>query len=361
MRSLFLASAAAALVAVAPAAAAPHGRESPAPASPAVVPGPTGKVQPALPRLQGPAAAARPGSQFATPAIASTLRQDDARVAAVAYRLALAGKSLCPDSYPLTGMLLHHLPEYGPEERRLIRAQTPVDRGPGVLTVIEGSPAAQAGLVAGDVLLSVNGRSFPSPLAMAAEPKRKKWRLKVEATEKQLEAELRRGPAELRVLRDGRETATVLGSVPGCVGRVRLARSKQTNAFSLRGYVVMTTSMLRYVRSDDELAVVLGHELAHSILGHEGMRDEEGLFAGLGIKPSNVWRREEQADRFGLRLLAAAGFDLDSAIPFWHRYLGDYDWFPQIFRSHPSRGARAKIAREEIAAIRREAAVRSGS
>ena len=53
---------------------------------------------------------------------------------------------------------------------------------------------------------------------------------------------------------------------------------------------------------------------------------------------------------------AAAGYDLDAAIPFWRRYLGKYDWFPQIFRSHPSLGARERIAAEEIAAIRREKA-----
>jgi predicted Zn-dependent protease len=65
-----------------------------------------------------------------------------------------------------------------------------------------------------------------------------------------------------------------------------------------------------------------------------------------------MWKREAAADRLGLRLMAAAGYDLDAAIPFWDRYLGQYDWFPQIFRSHPSRGARGKIARDEIAAIR---------
>jgi predicted Zn-dependent protease len=156
------------------------------------------------------------------------------------------------------------------------------------------------------------------------------------------------------VLRHGQQREVVLGSEPGCIGRVRLARSDQMNAFSLRGYVVMTTAMLAYARSEDELAVVLGHELSHSILGHQGLRDEEGLLAGLGIKASAMWKREAAADRLGLRLMAAAGYDLDAAIPFWDRYLGQYDWFPQIFRSHPSRGAREKIAREEIAAIRGE-------
>jgi predicted Zn-dependent protease len=118
----------------------------------------------------------------------------------------------------------------------------------------------------------------------------------------------------------------------------------------------MTTSMLKFLRSDAELAVVLGHELAHNIFGHRQMRNEEGVLSGLGLKPSAVWKREEAADRFGLRLMAAADYDLDAAIPFWRRYLGKYDWFPQIFRSHPSLGARERIAAEEIAAIRREKA-----
>jgi predicted Zn-dependent protease len=146
--------------------------------------------------------------------------------------------------------------------------------------------------------------------------------------------------------------SVTLGSEPGCLGRVRLARSTQVNAFATGRTVVMTTAMLAFLRSDDELAVVLGHELAHNIFGHPATRTEEGLLAGLGIKASAMWKREEAADRFGLRLVADAGFDLEAAIPFWRRYLGKYDWFPQIFRSHPSLGAREKIAAEEIAAIR---------
>lgn len=309
-------------------------------------------------------AGARPESAAAAPvradtveaAASTTLRQDDLRVALVAYRLALAGSPLCGDRHPLTGMLFHHLAEYEPGDRPLMVARYGLDRGPGVLSVLADTPAARSGLVAGDVLLAVNGRPLPSGASVAAVPKRQKWRRLADEAEAELETALRTGPAELRILREGREMAVRLGSVPACLGRVRLARSTQVNAFATGRTVVMTTAMLKFLRSDEELAVVLGHELAHNIFGHRQMRNEEGILRGLGLKPSAVWKREEAADRFGLRLMAAAGYDLDAAIPFWRRYLGKYDWFPQIFRSHPSLGARERIATEEIEAIRREKA-----
>lgn len=286
----------------------------------------------------------------------TTLRQDDLRVGLVAYRLALAGAPGCAERYPLTGLLFHHLAEYEPRDRPLMIARYGLDRGPGVLTVMAGTPAARAGLVAGDVLLAVDGRPLPTGASTAAEPKREKWRRLADESEDELEAALRRGPVDLRALREGREVSLRLGSIPACLGRVRLARSTQVNAFATGRTVVMTLAMLDFLRGDDELAVVLGHELAHNIFHHPATRGEDGVLASIGIKPSAMWKREETADRFGLRLMAAAGYDLDAAIPFWRRYLGKYDWFPQIFRSHPSLGAREKIAAEEIAAIRRERA-----
>lgn len=290
--------------------------------------------------------------QGALPIGTTTLRQSDARVAAVGYKLALSGRALCPRPYPLTGLLLHHLAEYEPADRPLMIQRYGLDRGPGVLTVLGGTPAAAAGLSAGDVLLSVNGASFIPPTRIAAERDRDQRRPMIEATERQLETALAGGPAELRIVRQGEERTVTLTSIPGCPERVRLAYSDQMNAFSNDDYAIMTTAMLRYVRNDDELALVLGHELGHEILGHPSFANSRGILSAIGLKPSTFWRREEAADRLAIRLMAAAGYDLDAVIPFWRRYLGTYDWFPQIFRNHPSLGARERIAREEIAAIR---------
>ena len=306
--------------------------------------------------LPTPAASDQGASPGSSGAAGSSLRQADLRVAAIAYRLALAGRPLCSQPFPLTGLLFHHLAEYEPADRQLMIGRYRLDRGPGVLSVIADSPAARAGLIAGDVLLAVNGTPFASPVAIAAQPDRDVWRRQVEASELQLEDQLRAGPARLSLLREGREMAVTLDSTPACLGRVRLARSRQVNAFANGRYVVMTTAMLDFLRGDNELAVVLGHELSHNILRHPTLLDEQGvpkkgLMRSFGKNASRVWKTEAEADRFGIRLMAAAGYDVQAAIPFWRRYLGKYDAFPQLFRTHPSLGARERITRDAIAAL----------
>jgi Zn-dependent protease with chaperone function len=298
-------------------------------------------------------AAAAPLPSASTPATGtSTLRDADARVAQVAYRLAAAGDPLCADAYPLTGLQFHHLAEYLPQDRPLMIERHRLDRGPGVLTVLAGSPAASAGLLAGDVLIAVNARPFESGASIAAEPKRKRWRERIEASEAQLEAELRKGPAELLVLRQGQEIRLTLGSRPACTGRVRLAYSDQVNAFADARRAIVTTAMLDFVRSDDELALILGHEMAHLILKHPPMGDGDKVLASIGIRSGTFWKREEAADRLAIRLVAAAGYDLAAVIPFWRRFLSAYDSAPQIFRYHPSLRARERIAQEEIEQLR---------
>ena len=302
------------------------------------------------------AVGAAPANDSNEVAPASTLRKDDARVAAVAHRIAASDPSQCTETFPLTGMLFHHLAEYEPGDRVLMINRYQLDRGPGVLTVLGDSPAARAGLIAGDVLLAMDGLSFPPPSAIVAEPRQKQRRERMDATEAQLEERLRQGPVQLRILRNGQERDLTLGSEPGCLGKVRLARSKQVNAFANGRSVTITTAMLDFVRNDDELALILGHELSHNILNPPAMLDEQGvpkrgLMRAIGRNGSLVWKSEEAADRLGIRLMWSAGYDVSAAIPFWKRLYGKFEILPQIFRTHPSLGARERIVGEAIAAL----------
>src|SRR3546814_9168502 len=69
-----------------------------------------------------PAPAPLPATQpsvdvTSTAASASYHREADYRVARIGYRIGLSGARYCPDPYPLTGLLLHHLAEYGAADR----------------------------------------------------------------------------------------------------------------------------------------------------------------------------------------------------------------------------------------------------
>jgi len=67
--------------------------------------------------------------------------------------------------------------------------------------------------------------------------------------------------------------------------------------------MVVYSGMLRFAESDDELAIVLAHELAHELLGQK----------------LSVENAESEADYLGLYLVARAGYDVTAATQFAKR------------------------------------------
>ena len=53
-----------------------------------------------------------------------------------------------------------------------------------------------------------------------------------------------------------------------CGYPVRLDRSTEINAFADGDAIILCLGMLKFVKSDDELAAVLGHEMAHNTQKH---------------------------------------------------------------------------------------------
>lgn len=287
----------------------------------------------------------------------STLRQADYRVASLLYRLGRAAEPYCTRSHRLTGLLFHHLGEYAPADQPAAISRFGVDRGIGVLAVLPGSPAAQAGIKAGDVIVRVNNMFLPDPQRIAAEPDEKERRRLMNGAEAQLEGHLVQNSADLTVIRGTTSRTVTIEPVMSCPARARLARSNQPNAFADGRYTVVTTKMLEFARSDDELAVVLSHELAHNILGHPARLEEQdvpkGLLRNFGRNAARVRATEEEADRLGMKIHWAAGFDTGAAIPFWRRLYGKYDPIPtpKLFATHPSLAAREQAIREVLAEL----------
>lgn len=152
-----------------------------------------------------------------------------------------------------------------------------------------------------------------------------------------------------------------------------IADDATVNAWALPGgKSAVYTGMLRMAKSDDELAVVMGHEAAHAIARHGGERisgdilmqsalqgaayavgelgaaEQGAVMAALGVGSEYgvalPWSRmqESEADEIGLFIAADAGYDPRAAIPLWERmgqaHAGQAP--PEFMSTHPSENTR---------------------
>ena len=78
------------------------------------------------------------------------------------------------------------------------------------------------------------------------------------------------GPVEVGFRRDGNDLTARITPQRACGYDVQLDPSDELNARADGKRLFITTAMAGFTATDDELAVVLGHELAHHVLGHRG-------------------------------------------------------------------------------------------
>ena len=280
----------------------------------------------------------------------------DQRVARVAWRLSEANAALCPVVRQSAGWALHSARQYSLALRPHAIGRFGL-RGdlPGVLAAPSGSPAAEAGLRTGDLLVAVGG----VPLRVGDARAEASWE-GLAANVRIVDDALADGSTTFTVERGPETLEVVVEPRRACGYEVQLNPSDELNARADGRRLFISTALAGFAQSDDELALILGHELAHHVLRHRHWND-----AGGAARQTNddAWGgdggeggAEQQADRVGLYLLARAGFDPAVAAPFWRRF-GESNWrvrFPQI--GHASAGSRARALEEvqrEIEAKRR--------
>lgn len=198
-----------------------------------------------------------------------------------------------------------------------------------VLSVAETSPAAGAGIKPGDHLLTFNNEPVP------------RFR-----TARWIGAFVRNNgerPIQVLVRRDGVDEAHTVAPVTACAIPIELGTDSDVNAFTTDDEIVVHSSILRLAHTDAQLALVIGHELAHSNLGHLGRQRanvvlgwaggatiDAGIMLG-GISTGGAFTRqfiragarafsvafEREADYVGAYYAARAGYDLAGAEAFW--------------------------------------------
>jgi len=164
-------------------------------------------------------------------------------------------------------------------------------------------------------------------------------------------------------------TGVFRADAPGWNWEVNVIDSEQLNAFCMPGGRIMVYSgMIEKLRlTDAEIAVVLGHEIAHALREHVREHMSQAMAAqtaiGLGaallgqgsadvanagyqaLVATRFSRNDEsEADRMGLELTARAGFDPRAGVSLWQKMIAASQGGqpPQFLSSHPSQASRVQ-------------------
>jgi predicted Zn-dependent protease len=156
---------------------------------------------------------------------------------------------------------------------------------------------------------------------------------------------------------------------------VTLIVSKQLNAFCMPGgKIAFYTGILEQLQlSDDEVAMIMGHEMAHALREHAreqmgksmattgaveigaalfGLRDGGRMVAGLGanlLKLRFGRKDESEADLVGLELAARGGYDPSAGISLWQKMgAAGKNAPPQFLSTHPSGPTRIQDLQEAL-------------
>ena len=282
----------------------------------------------------------------AAPMSIRQLGQEQLRLAAIDYRVGAANSSGCARPVMLSGLVLHDLTQYAPAARAAVSSAFSLHDGVGVLQVVPGSVAGEAGFRTDDEILAVNGLSVEQPAAVAGAPQSYR---RLGLFNDALAAALRSGPADMLVRRSGRLLHLILRGQPACGGDASVILSSDSNAWSDGEHVFVSSAMMRLAPSDDELAFVVAHEMAHNILGHSSSGDTHGLLGLFGVGAWRVRREETAADALAVPLMSAAGFAPASAVELLETFRRSRWW--AISLDHPGFGDRIRTVTAAIARI----------
>ncbi len=214
------------------------------------------------------------------------------RLTRVSADLRYRGAALCEEQQSrVLGIVAASATEIPKAYRETAYQRYGIDDLVKVLWVLPGYPAADAGLQAGDTILEIDGRETHSASAL-----------------EQRSAKGLPDTTALKIERDGRIRDLQLETRIGCFRPATVEILDTIDAYSEAERIVVYSGLLRFLESDDELAVILGHELAHALLDD-------------GLVPADA---EREADALGLYLAARAGYDISVARGLSHRFIREF-------------------------------------
>ena len=166
------------------------------------------------------------------------------------------------------------------------------------------------------------------------------------------------------------KTSAFRTDAPGWAWEVNVIQSDQLNAWCMPGgKIAFYTAIIEKLSlTDDEIAAIMGHEIAHALREHGRERASQAQIQSYGLAAlslatgiqgptldlasmamnvtltlPNSREHETEADRMGVELAARAGYNPEAAVHVWEKMSKlSKDAPPEILSTHPSNESRIK-------------------
>ena len=207
-------------------------------------------------------------------------RKRSLRVNEVYRRLLVANAEFCQVSESSIGVSMFNVHSLKPtwlewtQEKALVAQEAiefyGADEFVRIMEVIPGSPAASAGLELGDIVTQIGDVEIG--VGKSAR----------ETLKKVGESNVLDKTIEISFVRNGEQYRVQVVPELTCQMPLALLRQDALNAFADGTNVYFTMGMLRFVENDDELALILSHEMAHNIRGHIEVATDQHVDRWIG-------------------------------------------------------------------------------
>ncbi|MBL0039315.1 MAG: M48 family metallopeptidase [Candidatus Nitrotoga sp.] len=166
-------------------------------------------------------------------------------------------------------------------------------------------------------------------------------------------------------------TSTFRSDAPSWKWETNIISDKQLNAFCMPGgKIIFYSGLINELKlTDDEVAIVMGHEIAHALREHSREQVSQAMVAnttinvgaallGLGggaadlvgsgyqaLVATKFSRTDEtEADQIGLELSARAGYDPRAGVSLWQKMMNGKSGqrSPELLSSHPADATRIR-------------------
>lgn len=227
----------------------------------------------------------------------SEIRRLRTHLSQISTPILTANTALCPRIRYDIGARTHKLSNYPKTVRAGAAREMGAKTQPTLSYILRESPAARAGLRPGDELLGKGD----SALSLSS---------------KEFQAILAAGDP-IRIRRDGKILDVDIQPEQKCGYDVKLAVTSDINAYATGKTITVTSGMMNFVETDEELALIIGHELAHNTMSHIRKSITNYILSGMATRYTRPF--ESEADYVGMYYMVRAGYNPDNVEDVWRR------------------------------------------